>query len=203
VDRPPIPRIETARLLLREWQDRDLEPFAALNADARVMEHFVSPLTRAESDALAARLRGGWATHGYGHWAVERRSDGRFIGFVGLALWAFDAPFMPAVEIGWRLVPDAWGQGFATEAANAALEFGFERAGLDEILSWTTVSNVRSRALMERIGMVRDPSADFEHPNIPVGHPIRPHVVYRLSRADWLARQTASTEAGSTGATSG
>ncbi|HKB28664.1 MAG TPA: GNAT family N-acetyltransferase [Candidatus Limnocylindrales bacterium] len=185
----PIPRIRTERLLLREWRQADLEPFAALNADPLVMEYFVAPLSREASDRLVERIRAGWTANGYGLWAVERTVDQQFLGFTGLALHTFEAPFTPAVEIGWRFGPAAWGSGYATEAAVAALGFGFETAGRAEILSWTAVGNERSQRVMERIGMTRDHAGDFEHPSIPVGHPLRPHVLYRLSRTDWVARR--------------
>ena len=185
-----VPRIETERLLLRPFQDADREPFAALNADPAVMEHFPQRLTRQESDAFVDRIGVRWAEDGVGLWAVERRADGAFLGFTGLARHTFEAPFTPAIEVGWRLAVDAWGHGYATEAARASLRFGFEDRGLDEILSWTTVANVRSRAVMERLGMIRDPADDFDHPNVPVGSPIRPHVLYRLSRERWLASRS-------------
>jgi RimJ/RimL family protein N-acetyltransferase len=185
---PRIPRLQTERLLLREWRTSDLEPFAALNADPAVMEHFVAPLSREASDGLVARVRAGWAANGYGLWAVERTTDGRFLGFTGLALHTFDAPFTPAVEIGWRFAAEAWGHGYATEAATAAVRFGFETVRLDEILSWTTVANQPSRRVMKRLGMTRSPADDFDHPSIPMGHPIRRHVLYRLARSDWLDR---------------
>jgi RimJ/RimL family protein N-acetyltransferase len=184
---PPVPRFETERLLLREFLDRDRDPFAALNADARVMEHFPHLLTREESDALVDRIGQRWAEDGVGLWAVERRDGGSFLGFVGLAAPSFEADFTPCVEVGWRLAVDAWGHGYATEAARAALAFGFADRGLDEILSWTVPANVRSRAVMERIGMTHDPADDFDHPNIAVGSPLRRHVLYRLSRERWLA----------------
>jgi RimJ/RimL family protein N-acetyltransferase len=158
-----------------------------MNGDPVVMTHFVALLSREESDQLVARIRESWATRGFGLWAVERPADGRFLGFTGLALHTFEAPFTPAVEIGWRFAAEAWGHGYATEAARAALRYGFGTLGLDEILSWTTVANEPSRRVMERIGMTRDPADDFEHPSIPVGHPIRPHVLYRLARPSWLA----------------
>jgi RimJ/RimL family protein N-acetyltransferase len=181
------PRITTERLLLREFLDRDREPFAQLNADPRVMEHFPHALSRKESDDLVDRIGLRWTEDGVGLWAVERREDGAFLGFTGLAPPRFEAPFTPCVEIGWRLAVDAWGHGYATEAARASLRFGFEQGGLDEILSWTVPANVRSRAVMERIGMTHDPADDFDHPNIPVGSPLRRHVLYRLSRERWRA----------------
>jgi ribosomal-protein-alanine N-acetyltransferase len=118
-------------------------------------------------------------------WALERVEDGAFLGFTGLSRPSFEAHFTPAVEVGWRLARHAWGHGFATEAARAALRFGFETVGLEEIVSFTVPANVRSRAVMERIGMHHDPSDDFDHPKLPAGHPLRAHVLYRLRRADW------------------
>ena len=187
----PVPRVETERLVLREFLERDRAPFAALNADARVMEHFPSALTREESDELVDRIGQRWAEDGLGLWAVERRDDGAFLGFTGLAPPRFEAVFTPCVEVGWRLAAEAWGHGYATEAARAALAFGFEVRGLDEILSWTVPANLRSRAVMERIGMTHDPADDFDHPNIAVGSPLRRHVLYRLSRERWLATREA------------
>ena len=145
--------LRTPRLLLRRWRDDDREPFADLNADPVVMEHFPSTLDRAP-----------------------------FVGFVGLAPATFEAPFTPAVEVGWRLDRRWWGHGIATEAARAAVADGFERVGLEEIVSFTASGNLRSRQVMERLGMVRDPDGDFEHPNVPVGSPVRSHVLYRLRR---------------------
>lgn len=194
---PAVPRIETERLLLRAFLDADREPFAVLNADPRVMEHFPHRLTREESDAFVDRMGVRWAEDGVGLWAVERRADGAFLGFTGLARHTFEAPFTPAIEVGWRLAVDAWGHGYATEAARASLRFGFEDRGLDEILSWTTVANLRSRAVMERLGMSRDPADDFDHPNVPVGSPIRPHVLYRLTRDSWLASRSTADRDGS------
>ena len=180
-----IPRIRTKRLLLREWLDSDLEPFAAMNADPEVMAFMSRSLDRAASDAFVERIRARWAADGHGLWALERLDDGSFIGFVALAAPNFEAPFTPCVEVGWRLARSAWGQGFATEAARAALAWGFETLGLDEVVSFTTVANERSRAVMERLGMTRDPAEDFLHPNLPEDHPIRPHVLSRLSRERW------------------
>lgn len=179
--------LRTGRLLLRRWRDEDRGPFAALNADPDVMEHFPSALTRAESDALAGRIESFLEANGYGLWAVERLDRGEFIGFVGLSVPSFEAPFTPAVEAGWRLAREHWGHGFATEAARAAVADGFERLGLEEIVSFTALSNVRSQAVMRRLGMTRDPAEDFDHPRLPEGHPLRRHVLYRLSRSSWPA----------------
>jgi ribosomal-protein-alanine N-acetyltransferase len=175
-----IPRLTTGRLALRAFRDDDREPFAALNADPAVMEFFPARLTRAESDAFVDRILARWATDGHGLWAVERLEDGAFLGFTGLArLDWLDQP-----EVGWRFARSAWGHGYATEAADASLAWGFATLGLAEIVSVTTVANLRSRAVMERIGMTRDPADDFLHPNLPDGHPLRPHVLYRIRRED-------------------
>lgn len=182
---PDAPRLHTDRLLLREWRVEDRAPFAAMNADPRVAAWLSRPLDRAASDAFMARITAYWARDGFGLWALERVGDGRFVGMTGLSrpAWAPE----PSVEVGWRLVPEAWGHGYATEAARAALQFGFEVAGLDAIVSYTSALNVRSRAVMERIGMARDPGADFAYEGYPEGHSHRPHVTYRISRAAWLA----------------
>jgi RimJ/RimL family protein N-acetyltransferase len=182
-----IPRLATARLLLREWHERDREPFAALNADPRVAEFLGKPMDRAASDALVDRIVGHWASDGHGQWAVERVEDGRFLGFVGLAAPSFETAFTPCVEVGWRLAAASWGHGYATEGARAALRFGFDDLNLDEIVSFTTVANVRSRAVMERLGMTRDPADDFDHPRIAEGNPLRPHVLYRIRPDGWRA----------------
>lgn len=176
-----IPTLTTDRLLLRSWRDSDLEPFAALNADPEVMEFMRWPLTRADSDAWVGRINASWTANGYGLWAVEVVGGSEFVGFVGLADALFDAPFTPAIEVGWRLARSAWGNGYATEGARAALSYGFRDAGLPEILTFTASANVRSRAVMERLGMVRDPDGDFDHPAVPEGHRVRPHVLYRLT----------------------
>jgi ribosomal-protein-alanine N-acetyltransferase len=180
------PRLQTERLILRRWRDEDREPFAELNADPRVMAHFLRPLTREESDGFAERIEVRFDELGYGLWAVERRSDGRFLGFTGLALQTFEAPFTPCTEIGWRLARFAWGQGYATEAALEALRYGFEEAELEEIFSFTSVGNTASRHVMEKIGLHHDPTDDFEYPNLPPGHPLRPHVLYRLRREEFV-----------------
>jgi RimJ/RimL family protein N-acetyltransferase len=174
--------LRTARLLLRPWRDDDLPAFAALNADVRVMELFPSVLSRADSDAQAGRIRDHWRDHGFGLWAVEVPGRASFAGFVGLAKPAFDAAFTPCVEVGWRLAAEHWGQGYATEGARAAVAHGFEALGLAELVSMTVPANVRSRRVMERLGMARDPADDFDHPRIPEGHALRRHVLYRLRR---------------------
>ena len=178
---PPV-LLRTERLLLRGWRDEDLGPFAALNADPQVREHFPSTLSRGESDAAARRMRGDLERDGHGLWAVEVPGLAPFVGFVGLAVPSFDAPFTPCVEIGWRLAREAWGQGFATEGAGAAVAFAFERLGLDELVSMTTPANQRSRRVMEKLGMRHDPADDFDHPLLPPGSPLRRHVLYRLRR---------------------
>jgi RimJ/RimL family protein N-acetyltransferase len=174
--------MDTERLIMRRWRESDREPFAAMNADPEVMEHFPSPLTRVESDAFVDKIEWGFDEWGYSLWALEVRETGDFIGFAGLLLQTFEAPFTPAVEVGWRLARHAWGHGYATEAGARALEHGFTEVGLEEIVSMTAVRNVRSRAVMERLGMTRDPADDFEHSRLPEGHPLRPHVLYRLRR---------------------
>ncbi len=181
----------TARLILRRWRESDREPFAELNADPVVMEHLPAPLSRQQSDLLVDRIEGEFEQRGYGLWAVEVRETSGFIGFTGLLADTFPAPFTPAVEVGWRLARTAWGRGYATEAAEAALAVGFGGAGLEEIVSFTTPDNARSRAVMERLGMTRDADGDFDHPRIPAGHRLRRHVLYRLQRSAWLERHGA------------
>jgi len=175
-----LTQIRTRRLVLRQWQDEDLEPFAELNADPEVMRHFPGMLTREQSDAFVELQRNLLAERGWGLWAVEADSGVGFIGFVGLAVPRFEAHFMPAVEIGWRLRRGAWGHGYATEAAGGAADYAFDEIGLDEIVSFTTTANERSRRVMQRIGMSWDPTEDFDHPLLPPGHPLRRHVLYRL-----------------------
>jgi ribosomal-protein-alanine N-acetyltransferase len=169
-----------ARLRLRPWRETDLAPFAAINADARAMEHFPSVQTREESDATARRIMAKMTAQGWGLWAIEVTGGEPFIGFTGLAVPTFDAHFTPCTEIGWRLAPQAWGRGYATEAARAVLAFGFGELGLPEIVSFTAIGNARSIAVMERLGMRRD--GEFDHPRIAAGSPVRRHVLYRLAR---------------------
>jgi RimJ/RimL family protein N-acetyltransferase len=173
------PRIETPRLILREWTAADREPFARLNADGRVMEHFPSVLTTEESDAMADRIEANLERRGFGLFAAELRATGRFIGFIGLSVPAFEAHFTPCVEIGWRIAFDCWGQGLATEGAREVLRCGFDILELGEIVSFAVTANLRSRRVMERIGMTHDPADDFDHPLLPDGHPLRRHVLYR------------------------
>ncbi len=172
--------IRTERLLLRRWSERDLEPFSALNADPRVMEHFPARLSRTESDAMVGRMRAHFVAHGFGLWAVQVVGGSAFIGFAGLSRPSFQAPFTPCVEVGWRLAAEHWRLGYATEAARAVVAFGFEHVGLEEIVSFTVPANHRSRRVMEKLGMRHDPADDFEHPSLPSDHPLRPHVLYRL-----------------------
>ena len=172
--------LRTPRLTLRPWRDADLAPFAAQNADPQVMTYFERTLTRAESEAAILRYTGRLAQDGFGMLAVERNEDHAFIGLAGIQRILFEAPFTPAVEIGWRLTPGAWGQGYATEAARAALRHGFVEHGLSEIVAIAVPANTRSLAVMERIGMVRDLDADFPHPQMPPGHPYARHCLYRI-----------------------
>ena len=171
--------VRTKRLILRRWRDDDLEPFARLNADAEVMRFFPAPLTREQSDGLAARADALFDVHGYGLWALARLDTGEFIGFTGLAPMPAGIPGSGGVEVGWRLAHSAWGQGFATEAATAALRFGFDTLGLAEVNSITAVSNIRSRTVMERLGM--RPAGEFDHPKVPEPSPLRRHVRYTIA----------------------
>jgi 3-dehydroquinate dehydratase/shikimate dehydrogenase len=180
--------IQTKRLILRPWREADLEPFASLNADSRVMEHFPSTLSKEESDQMAKRIQGKIEDRGWGLWAVALKETEEFIGFIGLNdldSATFPVHFAPTVEIGWRLAFDYWGKGYATEGARACLKYGFETLQLPEIVAFTAVQNLRSRAVMERLGMHRNPTDDFDHPKLPEGHPLRRHVLYRLHGKEW------------------
>lgn len=178
----PAVHIETDRLLLRDWSDKDTEPFAAMNADPRVMEFFPQPLSREASDALIDRECAAVAAAGYGLYATEEKATGTFIGFIGLAPVRFAATFAPTTEVGWRLSRRSWGSGYATEGAGAVVAHAFDRLGLKNLVSFTTVWNTRSRHVMEKIGMTYDPSADFLHPALPAGHKLAPHVLYRIAK---------------------
>lgn len=175
-----IPTLQTPRLLLREWREEDLSPFAAMNSDPDVMKHFPHVLTVEQSHALVDRIIEHWQ-RGYGWWAVERRDSGSFIGFVGFMSPVWDAHFTPCVEIGWRLAATSWGNGFATEGAKAALSWGSENIVFPrgEVVSFTTVANDRSRRVMEKLGFSHDEADDFDHPLLP-NWPDRRHVLYRM-----------------------
>lgn len=179
--------MRTERLVMRRWRPSDRDGFAALNADPEVMAHFPAPLNRAASDAFLDKVDAALEANGFGLWALERIDTGEFIGFTGLNVPRFEAHFLPAVEIGWRLCRPVWGHGFATEAARRALRIGFEDYQLAEIISLTATGNAASRAVMRRLGMRHDPAEDFEHPAIPAGHRLRRHVLYRLARDDFEA----------------
>ena len=176
--------LATPRLILRRWRESDREPFARMNADPRVMEFFPHPLSRSDSDAAVDRINAHFDAHGFGLYAAELSANHRFIGFIGLAVPAFAAGFTPCVEIGWRLSPEYWGRGLATEGAREVARFAFTGLGLDSLVSFTVPANRRSRRVMEKIGMIRDPAEDFDHPNLAPGHPLRRYVLYRLHKMD-------------------
>lgn len=180
-----IAEIHTRRLLMRPWRADDLEPFAAMNADARVMEHFPALLSRIESNAVVERIRKHWSDFGFGLWALEVPNTASFIGFAGLSRPSFSTPFTPCVEVGWRLAAAHWQQGYATEAARAAVRIGFLTLGLSEIVSFTVPANARSRRVMEKLSMLREPGEDFDHPRVELNSPLRRHVLYRLTRDRW------------------
>ncbi len=175
-----VSELRTDRLILRRWRPGDRQAFAALNADPRVMEYFPSVLSRGDSDALADLIERHFDRHGFGLWAVDVPGVAPFAGYAGLMIPGFDAAFTPCVEAGWRLGAQYWGRGYATEAARAALTFGFDVLGLDEVVSFTVPGNVRSRRVMEKLGMTRDPADDFDHP--AVSGALRRHVLYRIRR---------------------
>lgn len=181
----PILQLESARLLLRQWRDDDLPPFAEMCADPQVMRYFPETLSRLQSAAVIGRIRGHFVENGFGLWALQRKDSGEFIGFTGLSRVGFEAPFTPAVEIGWRLGRQHWGLGFASEAAWTALRCGFGQLDLDQLVAFTATRNLPSEKVMQAIGMQRDPEL-FEHPGLAPGHPLRSHVLYRMSRVQWL-----------------
>lgn len=178
------PRIETDRLVLRKWEERDVEGLAAMNADARVMEFFPGVMSREESETMHQRLLAKQESHGFAVPVVEDKLTGKFLGFCGLGIPTYPVPlpFDPCVEIGWRLIPDAWGKGIAQEASRIWLRFGFETLQLNEIVSFTAIQNWRSQKVMQRLGMVTAASDDFEHQSLEEGHWLRRHVLYRLSK---------------------
>jgi len=175
--------LHTERLRLRRWLPDDREPFAALNRDPAVVEFLPGPMSRADSDAMVERIEAHFDRHDFGVWAVEVTSVASFIGYVGLAIPRFEAAFTPCVEIGWRLASAHWGRGYATEAARAALEYGFDQVGLREIVSFTVPQNLPSRRVMTRIGMRHDRARDFDHPAFAPGHRLRRHVLYCITAA--------------------
>ncbi|QNI34917.1 GNAT family N-acetyltransferase [Alloacidobacterium dinghuense] len=172
--------LQTSRLILRRWRDSDRRPFAEINADPRVMEFFPNLLTREQSDRAIDRIEASFTKHGFGLCAVEQLSSHEFLGFIGLSVPNFEAAFTPCVEIGWRLAAHAWGQGFATEGAKAIVAYAFETLKLASLVSFTAEQNMRSRRVMERIGMTFDTADSFDHPILPEGHLLRRHVLYRL-----------------------
>ena len=176
-----IVELQTSRLKLRQWKNSDLIAFAKLNADPEVLKFYPSTLKKNESDDMAHKIKGLIAKRGWGFWAVEEIKTKKFIGFVGLHEPTYDLPVTPCVEIGWRLAKEYWGNGYATEASNLSLDFAFNKLNLDKIYSFTSVANIKSRAVMERIGMV-NLNKNFEHPIIPKGHTLREHVLYRITR---------------------
>jgi RimJ/RimL family protein N-acetyltransferase len=175
------PHLQTERLVLRQWNDDDLWAFADMNADPEVMEHFLAPMTAEQSAEMMGRQQSLLDAGRPALFAAEIWSTSTFIGFIGLNTPTFTAPFTPCVEIGWRLARSAWGQGYATEGAQAVLKYGFVSLGLPEIVSFTATGNERSRAVMERIGMTHDPADDFDHPALPAGHGLARHVLYRAT----------------------
>jgi RimJ/RimL family protein N-acetyltransferase len=180
---------ETERLNMRQWHASDFEPFARMNADPKVMKYFPNVLTRLESDALAKRIQSIITERGWGFWALEIKNTQEFIGFVGLHIPTTNLPFSPCVEVGWRLTTAHWGNGYVHEAAIEALRFGFDKLGQTEIVSFTAVENYRSQNVMKKLGMQKD-IAIFEHPDVPAGHALRKHCLYRLSSDRWQAMQT-------------
>lgn len=179
--------LATDRLILRQWRDSDREPFAKINSDRRVMEFFPNTLSRQDSDRFVDRIEAHFQKHEFGLFAAELRADHTFVGYIGLAVPSFVAAFTPCVEVGWRLSADQWGQGLATEGARELVRFAFGTLKLDSLVSYTVPINVRSRRVMEKIGMTHDPTEDFQHPDLPEGHPLRHHLLYRLRGPDLLA----------------
>jgi RimJ/RimL family protein N-acetyltransferase len=179
--------LSSGRICLRRWRDEDREAFAAMNSDARVMEFFPTRLSRVESDAMVDRIEEHFSERNFGLWAIEVPDVAPFIGFARLAVARFNARFTLCVGVGWRLSFEHWGHGYATEAARLALGYGFGTLALSEVVSFTSATNHRSRAVMERLGMRREPAEDFDHPALPESHPLRRHVLYRLGSGSYFA----------------
>jgi len=176
--------LETKRLILRQWERKDFKPFQKLNSDSMVMEYFPSLLSKEESDALAQKIYESIENKGWGAWAVEEKESGSFIGYVGLHETASNLPFEPCVEITWRLSKEYWGKGYAFEAGDEALQFAFKELKLNEVVSFTATVNQRSEAVMKRLGMKKS-EMNFEHPALSIGHRLREHVLYQVSREDY------------------
>jgi RimJ/RimL family protein N-acetyltransferase len=177
--------LRTRRLILRRWKESDLLPYAKINADRRVMEFMLGTMTEQETRQSIDHAEKHFDLHGFGRWAVEIAGSERFIGFVGISIPTYALPFSPCVEVAWRICAEEWGNGYAPEAATEAMRDGFERVGLREIVSFTTSTNLKSRRVMEKLGMQYCPGEDFDHPMVAEGHRLRRHVLYRMSKADW------------------
>lgn len=184
--------ISTQRLRLRQWHREDLQPLSEMCSDPEVRRYFPGVLNAAESEAMMGRIQDHFERHGFGLWALEMPAIAPFIGYAGLLRVNFEAHFAPAVEVGWGLARSFWGRGFATEAGQAALQYGFAELRLDEVVAFTAVANARSRKVMERLGMLRDEAGDFDHPRIADSHPLRRHVLYRLTRSSWRSYRSAN-----------
>ena len=180
----PSAILTTDRLILRRWRDSDRHPFARMNADSRVMEFIATSLSRKDSDSMVDKIEAHFEEHGFGLCAAELRQGGAFIGFIGMSVPDFKAPY--SVELGWRLAAEYWGSGLATEGARAVVHYAFQTLGLDEIVATTFFANARSRRVMEKLGMRHNPGDDFDHPLLPDGHPLRRHVLYRLRLSAWM-----------------
>ena len=177
--------LKTEHLILRPWRPSDTEPFTAMSQDPEVMAHL---LAFASQEAIASWIQrqvDHFEKYGFGFWALESRETGEFMGATGLLRISYEAHFTPAVEVGWRLARRFWGQGYVPEAARSALSFGFENLGLSEIVANTVSANHNSRRVMEKLGMVRDPADDFDHPLVPADSPLRRQILYRLTRENW------------------
>jgi RimJ/RimL family protein N-acetyltransferase len=177
--------LRTGRLILRRWKESDLLPYAKINADQRVMEFMLGTMTEAETRQSIDHAKQHFEVHGFGRWAVEIADSERFIGFVGISIPTYALPFSPCVEVAWRICAEEWGNGYAPEAAAEAMRDGFERVGLQEIVSFTTSINLKSRRVMEKLDMKYCPAEDFDHPMVAEGHRLRGHVLYRMTKAEW------------------